>query len=78
MYTCQLFQPQRREIFILGVSGFSKTTRLHPKISEDVPNNCEVLKNQRFQGKYRDLLILYGLFVSRVGLSLHIFGKCVS
>ena len=42
--TCQLFLAQRREIFILKVPGFSKTTRLCPKISEDVPNYFEVLK----------------------------------
>ena len=58
-------------------------------ITEDVLNNSEVLKkmiicskrtfkNQRFQGKYRHSLILHGLFVSRIDLSLHIFGKCVS
>lgn len=31
-----LFLAQRREIFNLGVPGFSKTTRLEPKISEDL------------------------------------------
>ena len=36
MYTCQLFLRYRREIFILGVLGFLKTTRSFPKISEDV------------------------------------------
>ena len=29
---------------MLGVPGFSKTTRPYPKISDDVPNNSEVLK----------------------------------
>ena len=36
------FLTQRHKMFFLGVSGFSKTTRLY--ISEDVPNNSEVLK----------------------------------
>ena len=35
-YTCQLFLRQKREIFILGVLGFLKTTRSFPKISEEV------------------------------------------
>ena len=33
-YTCQLFLRCRREIFILGVLGFLKTTRSFPKIPE--------------------------------------------
>ena len=33
-YTCQLFLRCRREIFILGVLGFLKTTRSFPKKSE--------------------------------------------
>ena len=36
LYTCQLFLRCRREIFILGVLGFLKTTRSFPKIPEDV------------------------------------------
>ena len=35
-YTCQLFLRCRREIFILGVLGFLKTTRSFPKIPEEV------------------------------------------
>ena len=34
-YTCQLFLRYKREIFILGVLGFLKTTRSLPKMSED-------------------------------------------
>ena len=33
---CQLFQRYRREIFILGVLGFLKTTRPFPKVLEEV------------------------------------------
>ena len=33
-YTCQLFLRYKREIFILGVLGFLKTTRSFPKKSE--------------------------------------------
>ena len=36
LYTCQLFLRYKREIFILGVLGFFKTTRSFPKISEEV------------------------------------------
>ena len=36
IYTCQLFLKYRREIFILGVLGFLKTTRSFPNISEEV------------------------------------------
>ena len=36
MYTCQLFLRYKREIFILGVLGFLKTTRSFPKIPEEV------------------------------------------
>ena len=35
-YTCQLFLRYKREIFILGVLGFLKTTRSFPKIPEEV------------------------------------------
>ena len=62
----------------------------NPNISEDVPNSITLMfskndccsirtfKNQRFQGKYRHLIILPGLFISRIGFSLDIFGKCVN
>ena len=36
LYTCQLFLSYKREIFILGVLGFLKTTRSCPKIPEEV------------------------------------------
>ena len=35
-YTCQLFLRYKREIFILGVLGFLKTTPSFPKIPEEV------------------------------------------
>ena len=44
-YTCQLFLRYKREIFILGVLGFLKTTRSFPKIPEEVrsrPKESEV------------------------------------
>ena len=34
-YTCQLFLRYKREIFILGVLGFLKTTPSFPKSAED-------------------------------------------
>ena len=44
-YTCQLFRRYKREIFILGVLGFLKTTRSFLKIPEEVwslPKTSEV------------------------------------
>ena len=35
-YTCQLFLRYKREIFILEVLGFLKTTRSFPKVPEEV------------------------------------------
>ena len=46
-YTCQLFLRYKREIFILGVLGFLKTTRSFPKIPKEVrslPKTSEVCK----------------------------------
>ena len=92
-YTCQLFLTQRREFFILGEPVFSNTTRLYPKISEDVPNNSKLPKkiimltwtfiNRRFWGKYRHLLIIHGSFRFSYFIVLFFsvdifFGKCVS
>ena len=59
----------------------------YSKISDDVPNNSEVLKKMTML--HRDVqkseisgnisTFTHGLFVSRIGLSLiYIFGKCVS
>ena len=48
MYTCQLFLRYKREIFILGVLGFLKTTRSFPKIPEEVrslPKTSEVCRS---------------------------------
>ena len=79
-YTCQLFLRYKREIFILGVLGFLKTTRSFPKIPEDVrslPKSAKGelapsafhLKNQRSRGRYCHLLILHMVFVPYIGLS---------
>ena len=46
-YTCQLFLRYKREIFILGVLGFLKTTRSFPKIPEEfrsLPKKSEVFR----------------------------------
>ena len=40
-YTCQLFLRYKREIFVLGVLGFLKTTRSFPKI----PKKSEVFRS---------------------------------
>ena len=49
IYTCQLFLRYKREIFILGVLGFFKTTRSFPKIPEEVrslPKKSEVFRRR--------------------------------
>ena len=82
-YTCQLFLRCRREIFILGVLGFLKTTPSFPKIPEEVrslPKTSEVCRrrsyrenaypqNQRSRGRYCHLFILHMVFVPYMGLS---------
>ena len=82
-YTCQLFLRCRREIFILGVLGFLKTTRSFPKIPEEarsLPKTSEVCRrrsyrenaypqNQRSRGRYCHLFILHMVFVPYMGLS---------
>ena len=82
-YTCQLFLRCRREIFILGVLGFLKTTRSFPKIPEEVqslPKTSEVCRrrsyrenaypqNQRSRWRYCHLFILHMVFVPYMGLS---------
>ena len=48
-YTCQLSLRYKREIFILGVLGFLKTTRSFPKIPEEVrslPKKSEVFRRR--------------------------------
>ena len=48
-YTCQLFLRYRREIFILGVLRFLKTTRSFPKIPEEarsLPKTSEVSRRR--------------------------------
>ena len=64
MYTCHLFLRCRREIFILGVLGFLKTTRSFPKIPEQVrslPKTSEVCRRRSYREnayhKIRDHLL---------------------
>ena len=48
-YTCQLFLRYRREIFIMGVLRFLKTTRSFPKIPEEarsLPKTSEVSRRR--------------------------------
>ena len=48
-YTCQFFLRYKREIFILGVLGFLKTTRSFPKKSEVFrrrPKSAEVCQRR--------------------------------
>ena len=49
LYTCQLFLRYKREIFILGMLGFLKTTRSFPKIPKEVlslPKKSEVFRRR--------------------------------
>ena len=51
LYTCQLFLSYKREIFILGVLGFLKTTRSFLKIPEEVrslPKTSEVCRRRSY------------------------------
>ena len=55
VYTCQLFLRYRREIFILGVLGFLKTTRSFPKIPEEfrsLPKKSEVFRRRLKSSKF--------------------------
>ena len=45
LYTCQLFLRYKREIFILWVLGFFKTTRSFPKIPEEVRRSSEDVRS---------------------------------
>ena len=52
LYTCQLFLRYKREIFILWVLGFLKTTRSFPKIPEEVrslPKTSEVCRRRSYR-----------------------------
>ena len=52
VYTCQLFPRYEREIFILGVLGFLKTTQSFPKIPEEVrrlPKTSEVCRRRSYR-----------------------------
>ena len=54
LYTCQLFLTYKREIFILGVLGFLKTTWSFPKIPEEVqslPKMSEIFRRCRKSAK---------------------------
>ncbi len=66
------------------VRGTPEIFRTYPEPSEwksfakhDPVQNAFLIKTLRFPRKYRHLLILHEVFVSHIGLSLHIFGKCV-
>ena len=52
LYACQLFLKYKREIFIVGVLGFLKTTRSFPKIPEEVrslPKTSEVCQRRSYR-----------------------------
>ena len=68
-YTCQLFPRYRREIFILGVLRFLKTTRSFPKIHDEVrslPKNPESSENVRSLSPSINANSLPVLFTSKV------------
>ena len=70
LYTCQLFLRYKREIFILGILGFLKTTRSFPKIPEEVlslPKKWEVF--QRHPKSSEDVRSLPKAKLSRKCLS---------
>ena len=53
-YTCQLFLRYKREIFILGVLGFLKTTRSFPKIRKDVRRCPKSAKGEVIESQSKD------------------------
>ena len=61
-YTCQLFLRYKREIFILGVVRFLKTTRSFPKIPEEVrslPKTSKVFRSLRTSINASSLPVLF-------------------
>ena len=58
-YTCQLFLRYKREIFILGVLGFLKTTRSFPKIPEEVRSLPQTSEDCRSLPKASSLPVLF-------------------
>ena len=71
LYTCQLFLRYKREIFILWVLGFFKTTRSFPKIPEEVRRSSEDVRSLSkaklllFTSKIRDReegIVIYSFY----------------
>ena len=58
-YTCQLFLRYKREIFILGLLGFLKTTRSFPKIPEEVRRRPKSSEDVRSLPKASSLPMLF-------------------
>ena len=78
-YTCQLFLRYKREIFILGVLGFLKTTRSFPNIPEEVRSlskKSEVFRRRpKFSENVRSLpkaSSLPVLFTSKIKIARNI------
>ena len=77
-YTCQRFLRYKREIFILEVLGFLRTTRSFPKIPEEVqslPKTSEVFRSLRTRINASSLPVL---FTSKIrdreeGIVSHLF-----
>ena len=58
-YNCQLFLRYKREIFILGVLGFLKTTRSFPNIPEEVRSFPKTPEDFRSLPKASSLPVLF-------------------
>ena len=78
MYTCQLFLRYKREIFVLGVLGFLQTTRLFPKIPEEVrslPKKSEVFRRRpkSAEGKVIEKTLIHKIRDREEGIVIYSF-----
>ena len=81
LYTCQLFLRYRREIFILGVLGFLKTTRSFPRIPEEIqslPKKSEVFHKIRYREESIVIYSFYTWFSFLTWVWVNIFLEIVS
>ena len=77
-YTCQLFLRYKREIFILGVLGFLKTTWSFPKIPEEVrslPKKSEVFwrRPKSAEGKVIEKTLIHKIRDRKEGIVIYSF-----
>ena len=77
-YTCQLFLRYKREIFILGVLGFLKTTRSFLKIPEEVrslPKKSKVFRRRpkSAKGEVIEKMLIHKIKDREEGIVIYAF-----